>query len=144
MAAQRRAVANHPNMAEWIDETALPVSSPRHLMIPDWVEITVRAGLHRPSDERVRVVAKDLNSCRGHTELHRSFPTVLLRLSEEYLGAINLHAHDASQVPELCRTQRLFVPRERCGSIRNCEHYGDQRLAARHHDHLHRLRRMLQ
>ena len=73
-------------MAERIDEAALPVSSPRHWMVPDGIETTVRACLHRARNERVGIVGEDLYPCRGRTQLHRSFPTVVLRFAES-IGA---------------------------------------------------------
>src|SRR5439155_12956461 len=135
MAAQRRPVANQPLVAERIDEAALPVSSPRHLMVPDAVETALRARLHRPSNERIWIIAEHLHSRGGRAQLQRSFPTVLLRFAEEYRRAIDFHSHDRSEVPELCRTEGLLVPRERCRCIRDCEHYRDQRLAFRRHEH---------
>jgi len=136
MAAQRRPVAHQPFVPERVDEAALPVRSPRHLMVPDTGETALGARLQSASDQRIRVVAEHLHSGRRCTELRRSLPAVLLRLTEEYWRTVDLHSHDRPEVPELRRTKRSLVPRERCRSIGNCEHHGYHRPASRRHNDL--------
>jgi len=38
MSAQRRAVTDQPKMAEWIDESTLPVYPPRHSVVANLVD----------------------------------------------------------------------------------------------------------
>ncbi len=136
MAAQRRPVADQPFVSERVDEAALPVSSPRHLMVPGAGETALRARLQSASDQRIRIVAEHLHPGRRCTELRWSLPAVLRRLTEEHWRTVDLHSHDRPEVPELRRTKRSLVPREGCRSIGNCEHHRYHRPASRRHDHL--------
>jgi hypothetical protein len=54
---QGRLVPDEPQVAERVDEAALPVKAPRHLMVTDLVDAAVRAGCHGPFDESIGVVS---------------------------------------------------------------------------------------
>ena len=63
MSLKRRPIANHPFMAKWIYKTALPMRSPRHLVIADLIQATIGSGFDGASDESVRIIAENLNTC---------------------------------------------------------------------------------
>src|ERR1019366_4747163 len=51
-------------MAEWIDESTLPVYSPRHLVVANLVDGAVCSGRYSPLNESVGVVDEDLDPHR--------------------------------------------------------------------------------
>jgi hypothetical protein len=135
MSAQRRAVADKPQMTEWIDESTLPVYSPRHLVVTDLVDGAVCSGRNRPLNESAGVIDKDFDPHRSAAKRRRCIPTVVLRLTEKEWCALDRQSDYAAKVPQLGCAYCLGVPASGCRCIGNSEHHRDEwtgRLG-RHH-----------
>src|SRR5436305_15240585 len=100
-------------MSEWVDEPALAMDPPRHLVVPDLVAAAVRARRHCSGHEGVWIVEEDLDPNRPRPERGRRLPAVVLGLAQEERGAVYLEAHDRAQAPELRRPEGPLVPSSR-------------------------------
>src|SRR5437870_8470622 len=101
-------------MPEWIVEAALPVRSPRRLMVAYAIETAVCPCRDRALDERVGIVDEHLDSHGRGAYLDRALPAVARRLREEERGTFDRQAHDRAEVPQLRRAHRTLVPVDRC------------------------------
>ncbi len=84
--AQRGPVADQPQVAERVDEAALPVDPPWRLVVTDLVDAAVGSGRHGAIDEAVRVIDEHLDPDRPRANSGRGVPAVVLGLAEEERG----------------------------------------------------------
>src|SRR5580704_16699719 len=61
MVLQRGPVTDQPQVAERVDEAALPVNAPGCFMVADLVDAAVGSGRHGALDESVRIVGEYLD-----------------------------------------------------------------------------------
>ena len=80
---QRGPVADQPQVAERVDEAALPVNSPRCFVITDLVDAAVGSSRHGAFDEAIRVNYEHLDPDRSRAKDSRGVPTVLSRARRE-------------------------------------------------------------
>ena len=83
MRPQGGPVADQPQVAERVDEAALPVNAPGCLVITDLVDATVGTGLDGPVDEAVGIVDEYLNPDGSRAKGSRGVPAVVLGLAEK-------------------------------------------------------------
>ena len=102
---ERRAVTDQPAMPERVEEAALPVLAPRHLVVAYGI-VVVRPCGDRAGDEAVRVVHESLHPHGRRACLGGRRPAVLLRLTEEELCAPDLQPDDRAEVPQLAGAER--------------------------------------
>src|SRR6516225_12037587 len=93
--AQRGPVADQPQVAERVDEAALPVNAPGRLVVTDLVDTAVGASGHGAVDEAVRVLDEHLDPDRPRAKGGRCVPTVALGFAEEERGTGDGQPHDA-------------------------------------------------
>src|SRR5512139_2592411 len=114
-------------MAERIDEAALPMSPPWCLMVPNGVAAPLCARPYRLRDEGIGIVAEHLNPCRRGAQPFRAFPAIPLRLADKESRTRDLKSGDRPTTPQHPRTECTLVPSDGGGSIRDCQHQGDNR-----------------
>jgi hypothetical protein len=78
-------------MAERVDEAALPVDAPRHLMITDLVDAAIGSGCYGALDEAVRVIDEHFDADRP-----RQAPAFSLR---QPIERDSLSCQEACQMP---------------------------------------------
>ena len=105
---QRRPVANQPDVPEWISEPALPVGSPRPLMILEVVQATLRAGVQSACDQAVRIVTEDFHPRRSNAKPRGALPTIVGRLAQEEWRTPDLQAGNCAEVKSSKRSARLY------------------------------------
>jgi len=71
---QRGPVADQPQVAERVDEAALPVNSPRCFVITDLVDAAVGSSRHGAFDEAIRVIYEHLDPDRSRAKDSRGCP----------------------------------------------------------------------
>jgi len=79
VSTQWRPVAHEPDVPERICEPALPMGSPKRLVILNIVKITRCTLFQAACDHCVRVVTEHLDPCRCDPKLRGTFPTVVSR-----------------------------------------------------------------
>jgi hypothetical protein len=77
-------------MAERVDEAALPVDAPRHLMITDLVDAAIGSGCYGALDEAVRVIDEHFDADRARAKCGGGVPAVVLGFTEKECGAGNV------------------------------------------------------
>jgi len=90
---QRRLVAHQPEMAERVEEPALPMRSPRHRMISHRI-VVVRTRRCSTVGECVWIVHEHLHPHRRGTKHTRAFPAVAFRLGEKERSPLDLQSDD--------------------------------------------------
>lgn len=122
MLAQRRPVTNEPQVAEWVDEPALAMSAPGHLMVVDRVDAAICSCRHCALDEGVRVLDEDLDPHRPRAEGTRRVPAIAFWFAQEERCAQHGKPHDITEIPQLDGPHRLGVPPGGCRSVRYGHH----------------------
>ena len=112
-------------MAEWIDESTLPVYSPRHLVVANLVDGAVCSGRYSPLNESVGVVDENFDTRRSVAERSRSIPAVALRLAKKERCSLDRQSDYAAKVPQLGCAYCRGVPASGCRCIGNSEHHRD-------------------
>ena len=125
MGAERRPVTHQPQVPERVDEAALPVRAPRHLVGADGVDAAVRTRVHRARDERVRVVDEHLDADGPAAQRLRRVPAVAFRLTEEERCPADREPHHGTEVPQDRRAERLPVPAGGGRRVGDGEHHRD-------------------
>ncbi len=70
-------------MAEWIDEAALPVGAPGHLVVANPVDAAVGPRRHGTCDEAVRVVDEHLDPYRPGAQRGGGIPAVVAVIGQD-------------------------------------------------------------
>ena len=119
-------------MAERVVEAALAVRSPGHFVILD-TGACGGSSCGRARNEAVRVIHEYLYARARDSESVRAALSRVARvdLVQEERGAIDLKSGDTTQVPELCRAERVLVPRYGDLGVGHDQHHGDARAASR-------------
>src|SRR5262249_23422409 len=107
---QGRLVPNEPQVAERVDEPALPVSAPCRLRIADLVDAAVGASCQGTLDESVRVVGEHLDPDGPGACYGGGIPAVVLGFAHENRGAGDAQPGDAADVPQFRRAKGALVP----------------------------------
>src|SRR5262245_66502672 len=110
MAAQGRAIPDEPTVAERIGETALPVRAPRHGVIAHRVVLRRRACGDGPRDERIGVIAEDLDAGGRHAEVLRVVPAIAFRLANKEGCASDGQTNNGAEIPQFLGAESLTVP----------------------------------
>src|SRR5512147_2069106 len=97
---QRGSVADKPDVPERIDEPALTVSSPGHLMIPEVIQTTGCPGFQGALYEGIGIVAKHLYPECGRADLLWAAPAILPRLTQEERRPLDFQTDNRSQAPQ--------------------------------------------
>src|SRR5207253_7280453 len=87
--AQRGPVTDQPQVAERVDEAALPVNAPWRLVVADLVDTAVRSSCHGAFDKAVGVVHENLDSDRRCANSGRGVPAVVRRFAQEVWGPVD-------------------------------------------------------
>ncbi len=111
-------------MPEWIGEAALEMSAPRGLMVDGTLDIP-RPGFGSVIDQAGWIIDEHLDACRRQADVGWTRLTRLARDSfvHEKWGAVQMEAGNSTQVPELARTKRRFIPADRCVGVGNDQHH---------------------
>src|SRR5262245_1474727 len=96
----RGPAADQPQVADRVDEAALPVNAPGRLVITDLVDAAVGASGHGAVNEAVRVIDECLDPDRPRANGGRRVPAVVLGFAEEERDTGNGQPHDAAKVPQ--------------------------------------------
>ena len=91
---RRGFVADQPNVPEWIDKPALPMSAPRHLITFYVVKASGCTCFQRACNHIIGFVNKQFDPCGRRTKLLRAIETVLDGLMQEERRTPNLQTSD--------------------------------------------------